>query len=271
MSEADTTQEMSTQETTTAADAVAGIVGEQGQQTQEQVGQAADQWMLTTGVSGEGDKPEWFKNDKYKTVEDQAKAYPELESKFGAFVGAPEEYTINISEELAENGVEFNADDPLVEEAFKFAKESNMSQEGFDNMLNLYGMVQAAQGDALESFKAEQIKMLGANAQSRIDNINAWAGKNLPADLMEGLQGMATSASAVETIEQLISMTRSGAMAPSDSTPATAHTAEDVQKMQFAKDDNGNRKIQTDPEFRKRYEQMRNEVFGTEPHRRMIG
>ena len=48
-------------------------------------------YLFADGVVGEGDAPEWFKADKYKTVSDQAKAYVELESKFGGFKGAPKE------------------------------------------------------------------------------------------------------------------------------------------------------------------------------------
>jgi len=44
------------------------------------------------GVNGEGEAPEYFKADKYKSVADQAKAYTELEKRFGGFTGAPEAY-----------------------------------------------------------------------------------------------------------------------------------------------------------------------------------
>ena len=35
--------------------------------------------------------PEWYKADKYKSVAEQAKAYTELEKKFGGFTGAPKD------------------------------------------------------------------------------------------------------------------------------------------------------------------------------------
>lgn len=48
-------------------------------------------FLFADGVEGTGETPEWFKSNKYKTVADQAKAYTELESRFGAFSGAPKD------------------------------------------------------------------------------------------------------------------------------------------------------------------------------------
>ena len=41
----------------------------------------AASWYLSEGVGGEGEAPVWFKGDKYKTIADQAQAYPELEKR----------------------------------------------------------------------------------------------------------------------------------------------------------------------------------------------
>lgn len=230
-----------------------------------------NQWSLSEGVAGQGDRPEWFKADKYKTVADQAQAYTSLESKFGSFTGAPDEFTVNLSDEIKEKGIELTGEDPMMEEAMKFAKESNMSQEGFDNMVNLYAMSKLAEGGAIEEHKAEQMKALGENAQGRIDNLNAWADKNLSPEMVEGFQGMATSAAAIETIEHLVSLSRSGALNPVDHNPAQPTSSEEVRKMQFEKDEHGNRRIQTDPEFKARYEKMRDQVWGSEPNRIVVG
>ena len=40
-------------------------------------------WLWGENVPGTGDAPEWFNSAKYKSIADQAKAYPELEKKFG--------------------------------------------------------------------------------------------------------------------------------------------------------------------------------------------
>ena len=45
------------------------------------------EFFLSEGIKGVGDLPEWYKADKYKSVAEQAKAYTELEKKFGGFTG----------------------------------------------------------------------------------------------------------------------------------------------------------------------------------------
>ena len=222
--------------------------------------------------------PEWLLGKYHtegKTIEEataeQAKAYKELSGKFGAFTGAPEEYEIALSEELTELGVTMDKEDPMVQEAMKFAKESNMSQEGLNGMLNLYSMQMVAEQKANEEYAAEQMKALGPQAESRVQNIQQWASKNLDTEMVSALEGMATSAESVKAIERLITMT-GNAPVDSDSSVAT-NTAgiEEVQSMQFAKDENGNRRINTDPAFKARYQKLRNEVYGTSEHRVMVG
>lgn len=222
--------------------------------------------------------PEWLLGKYHtegKSVEEatteQAKAYNELSGKFGAFTGAPEEYAIALSEELTEAGVTMDKDDPMVEAAMKFAKDSNMSQEGLNGMLNLYAMQMAAEQQADTEYKAEQMKALGPQADSRIQNIQQWASKNLDAETVASLEGMATSVESVKAIERLISMTRGAPVNVDNAAPAAGAGAEEVAAMQFEKDDNGNRRINTDPAFRARYQKMRNEVYGTEEHRVMMG
>ena len=48
-------------------------------------------WNLNDTTPGTGEKPAWFKAEKYKNVSEQAKAYTELEKTLGAFVGAPKD------------------------------------------------------------------------------------------------------------------------------------------------------------------------------------
>lgn len=224
-------------------------------------------WSFADGIAGDGDAPEWFKSDKYKTVSDQAKAYKDLESRFGSFTGSPEEYTsVELSEELKELGIEIKQDDPLIEKAIEFAKSSNMDQEGFNKMVNLYAETQAAEQMALEDYKKEQLTLLGDNAQQRIDNLNSWASANIASDMIDGFQAMAQSAESVKALERLVAMTRAGAVNPNGATPAGNVSAEEVQAMQFEKDEYGNRRIATDTEFRKRFQAKMNALYGTEDH-----
>ena len=201
----------------------------------------------------------------------QAQSYGELQSKFGSFTGAPETYEAVLSEELTEAGVELVADDPMLEKAFELGKELNMSQEGMSKLINMYAEIQLAENKAYEEQRAENMKQLGNNAAARIEGINKWIDANLDNETAQGLRGIATTAEGIKAIEQLISKTKSAPVAPQDSTPVPSVTPQEVQAMQFAKDEHGNRKINTDPEFKKEYQRKRDALYGTQEHRQMIG
>lgn len=228
------------------------------------------------------EQPEWLQG-KYiaegksqeESIAEQAKAYNELSSKFGSFTGSPDEYSVTFSEELQEAGLELNAEDPMIEAATEFAKEAGMNQEGFDKMMNLYGMQKLADAKAQqedkEAFVAEQMKALGANGQARIQNINDWANKHLDAADIEGLQAMTSTAESVKAVERIIAMTRGASVDVDNSVNNSGASAEDVRAMQFEKDSHGNRRINTDPDFKARYQKLLREVYGTEDHKQMVG
>ena len=232
--------------------------------------ESAPAWQWSENVVGEGETPEWLKADKYKTVEAQAKAYGELEGRFGAFTGAPEEYELHISDELKEAGFNVDPEDPVVQEFSKWAKESNLSQEGYNGLLEMKGMLDAAEAKAQEDQMAEEIKSLGAQGQERIGNINAWANANLPADMIDGFNSMVTNAASVAAIEALISKTRNAPISPEGLAPQPSVSTEQLKEMQFAKDEHGNRKM-SDPEYRANFNKLAAEVWGAEPARQTIG
>ena len=152
------------------------------------------------------------------------------------------------------------------------ASDIGMNQEGFDKLIDVYAMTKLAEANAFQEKQAEQMKALGENADRRIDNLVSWGNKNLSPELYAGLEEMATSAAAVETIEHLIAMSRQAPMNPDETQPRAGFDKTEWQKMRFEeKDSHGNRRYNTDPEFRKRVDAMRDEGFGTEQHRQMIG
>ena len=201
---------------------------------------------------------------------EQAKAYGELQSKFGAFTGSPDEFGINLSEDIIESGFEMDKDHPLYEQAAEMAKELNMNQEGFDKMMGIYAMSQMADVDAHNEAIQEEFKSLGDNATQRVQNIDKWAQANLPNDMIEGFSEMAVSANAVKAMEQLISMTRSAPMAPDGVAAVAAVDGGKLREMQFALDSNGNRKMTTDPAYRKQVQEAYAQAYPGE-HNEMVG
>lgn len=215
--------------------------------------------------------PEWFKADKYKTVDDQAKAYTELEKKFGSFTGSPETYEAVLSDELTEAGVTIDSDDPLMAKAIEFAKASNMSQEGFNGMVQLYAENMVTESIALDDFKSTQLDALGNTGTQRIEGINKWVDANMDAESAANLRGVITTSEGVQAIEQLIAKTKNAPVAAADLAPAQSVTQTELDAMYFAKDDNGNRKINTDPSFKAEYESKKSALHGDAPYRQMIG
>ncbi len=236
------------------------------------VGGGETPWSLAEGIAGEGVAPKWFKADKYATVADQAKGYNELASKFGSFTGAPETYEpVALREELVEMGIEIDAESPLMEKAIEFAKGSGMSQEGLNKMVELYAESQVADNMAMEDFKAEELKSLGNNADTRLSNLNLWANANLPEEMVEGFQNLATSADSVKVLERLVAKRGAAPIAANGAAAPGGLTAEDVNKMQFETDEHGNRKLSTNPEFRKKFEAASLQVHGAHENRIMVG
>lgn len=202
---------------------------------------------------------------------EQAKAYVDMEKKFGAFTGAPEAYEFKVSDELIEQGVNIADDDPLLEQARVFAKESNMSQAGFTNMVNLYVEQQLADQKALVEMRANEMKALGANAGQRINNINQFIGARFDEATVKAIQGMAISSEAVGAIEQMIQQMQGAPMGNNEeTTTAPGVTRADVEEMLHAKDENGNFKINTDPEHKARYLKARDQLWGQGEFREMI-
>jgi len=217
--------------------------------------------------------PEKFWDAENSAVkhDDVLKSYSELESRFGSFTGAPEEYAVGLSEELKEAGVEIDADDPMVEEAIKFAKEAGMNQDGFSGMVNLYATMELAKSKAEAEAMTADIASLGDNADRRLNNLSQWASKNLPEDLMDGFKDAAVSADSVKALEQLVSMTRSAPVQVSEAQSSPGVSREEVQKMQFEKDEHGNRRIATDPAFAAEFRKKHAALYGEEDHRVVVG
>lgn len=229
-------------------------------------------------VNGETpETPDWLL-PKYMTegkelndaIADQAKSYSELQKRFGSFTGAPEEYEVSLADEISEAGFELDKESDLYKDAVEFAKSTNMNQEGFNKLVSLWATSEIAMANAQKANMEEAFKNL-ENGQDRVNNIAAWANKSLPADMVPHLDGLMTTPENVKLVERLISMSRQAPVNPDNFTPNDSVTETEVREMQFAVDEHGNRKINTDAAFRKEYERKRNLLYGTEEHRNMIG
>ena len=208
--------------------------------------------------------PEKFWNNDTKAVNNDAvlESYNQLSSKFGAFTGAPEAYEFSLSEQLTEAGVSLDNENPLIAQFTEMAKESNMSQDMANQLVNMFVEGQHADSiggaEAETARVAEQMGLLGDNANQRVQNIENWAKANLTPEQVTGLEEATTTAAGVQAVEALIAKSRNAPMQNSDIAETSQVDMAEVQAMQFEKDDNGNRRLQTDPAFRAKFNELMN-------------
>lgn len=158
---------------------------------------SADAYLLAEGVMGKGKKPEWFKADKYKTVEEQARAYVEAEKRFGAFVGAPKDgkYEAPPMPEGIEG--EFITDHPVMQKFGEWAAKSQLSQAGYNEVLSLLAEYEASQVPDMAAIK----QSLGANADQRIGAVTGWAKANLSPDQFAVFRDVGKTAAAGQMLQ----------------------------------------------------------------------
>lgn len=215
-------------------------------------------WYFADEVPGTGDKPDWLK-DKYKSVADQAKAYGDLEKKLGSFTGAPEEgYELTLPE-----GIEgqFDTEDPRLAWFQDAAKNSNMSQEAFTNML--HGFVQQ-EVDSQHVNREAEISQLGQNAQARLKNLGDWGQANLSPEQFEGMKALATTALGVQTLEAIIAQTREARIPTQEATVKSGRSEDELRQMVASPE------YQSNPAFRKKVEQEFAEFYGQQPYQNVM-
>lgn len=218
------------------------------------------EYFLSDNVKGVGEMPEWYKADKYKSVAEQAKAYTELEKKFGGFTGAPKD-----GYSLAE-GVE--SDDALWGELVEFGTKQNMSQAAMNEAWELL----TAQEQAIEEVSVEaEMGKLGDNAVERIKVVEQYMKNNLDGDTYERLRYAVNSAEAVELVEALVKST-APAKLPIDGhiEPGGLDWA-DIEAEMFKKDENGNLLRSVDMNHERKIQRMMREFGGDKPYTQTFG
>ena len=223
--------------------------------TTESTETTSEGWMMSEDIKGEGEVPEWFKSGKYKTVADQAKAYAGLESKLGAFTGAPEDgYKVELPEGIDAELI--TADDPMLVSFNEWPKEAGLSQEKHTELMGIYvnGMMESQ--PSIE----DEIKRMGKDAPQRINDFTSWAKANFDESEFQTLEGMATTAEGFGLLEKMRGMLReSDVSAPSNAKSIDSTTKEALYELV------ADPKYQESPSFRKEVEKKFEDFFGTQP------
>lgn len=198
---------------------------------------------------GEGEKPAWFKQDKYKTVAAQAEAYVHLESRLGSFVGAPKDGKYEVS---VPAGVDVKVDSPLMNEFTKWAKEAQISQEGYNKLLGFLVQDVASRAPNMEVIRTR----LGENADARIAAVAQWGRANLGAEGYSTLRAATAGVNAdavFKVLEQVIAKTgqvrlpKPGPDVPGGQ-PGAGLAA--IQAAHGVRGPDGKLKVDTDPSYR---------------------
>lgn len=207
-------------------------------------------WFYADGTPGTGKAPDWFKADKYKTVDKQAEAYSHLEKRLGAFVGAPEsgKYAFKAPEGL---NVELDQEHPLLQDLHKWGLTNQLSQDRYNELLGMLAQYEASMIPDI----AEMKTAIGENADARIAAVSAWGQANLDAESFNTLKAALSGQKAAESfkvVEALIAKTVQKPMPKPGQDVSAAQPGGEAAiraKMQ-AKDDNGKLKFFTDAKYR---------------------
>jgi len=218
------------------------------------------EYFLTEGIKGSGDSPEWYKADKYKSVAEQAKAYTELEKKFGSFTGAPKDgYS-------GPEGIE--SDDALLQELTEFASKTNMSQEAFGEAWELL----SAQSGAAETVSREQeIAKLGDNAGERIKNVEGFLKNNLDSTDYDQVMNLVTDARSIELVEALVKATSPVKLPIDGGHSPTGMTWSDIEAEMFKKSGDGQLLRSIDVNHERKIQKMMQDFGGTKANIRTFG
>ena len=218
-------------------------------QTVQTEGSEATTVDQSTGESTETS----YANGKFKAVSELEKGYLELQKsysqKLGKFDGAPEEYSLNEGFESV----------GTAETLMAWGKENQLSNDGLNSLI---AKMTEAETASVSAYKTQQMEALGKDATTRIANATDWVRANLGEDAVEGINSMWVGAKGIEAIEKIMKLSQGTAPTVAPARPAV--DADSLRAMRFAKDEFGNRRMETDPAFRQKVLEAEASLRGTE-------
>jgi hypothetical protein len=213
-------------------------------------------------------RPEWLP-EKYKSPEDLAKAYKELESKLGS---REEDLRNKLMEELQAEAFkdrppsagEYKLPDFVVEEEAvnngllkwwaDHAFENGYSQQEFEAGIKTYMESMPAPPD----MNAERSK-LGDSANQRIEAASMFATKFFPKETLPAIERLCETAEGIIALEAVMEAMKDGSFAQA-ANPASGVTEADLKAMM--KDERYWNPTQRDPNFVKQVEAGFKRLYG---------
>ncbi len=187
------------------------------------------------------DRPDWLL-DKFNSAEDQAKGYSEL---YKSYSKKTDDLRQEIKAEVSENyAKELGVPDDI--EGYEYPEGWEKPDETIDNTLRSWAKENNIGADAFQSLikdvysqtqtnVEQEIGKLGEKAQTRIDAVNKWIGKNIDEKHYGTIRKVMSDAAGVEFFESMIKSTASSGFAPDDvgsSQTSKPLTRENIRNMQ---------------------------------------
>jgi hypothetical protein len=155
------------------------------------------------GKPGEGPRPDFLKA-KYKSVAEQAKAYTEVEKRFGE---APEHYDLGAYSESVD------VDNRHLQEFMNHAKEHRLTQDAFQKMIGSF----VDYDKSMQVDVKKEIEKLGPDGARKVQIVEQWAKNTLSPEKYATLNGLPQTAEMVSILDELRQrMANSGVKTPND-------------------------------------------------------
>lgn len=129
-------------------------------------------------------------------------------------------------------GMALNPDDPRLAVARDFAFANEISQAGFEQLLQMGMKIQAAEEAELQSAIAFEAEKLGPKGKERFVAVRDWLGSTLSKEHSEAILGMLYKANQVEAMEKLMRLMKPVDAASKNTVPQISD--EEYEGMTFA-------------------------------------
>ena len=218
---------------------------------------------LEGGETHVNPKPEWCDDRFYdaKTgdvrYEDIHKSWTHANETLSGKRLAPDAYELGISKEFDKEMLEgIDGEHPVIKSMMDIARKSDMTQDNFNEVLNLFIGTDIAELEEAERFKEREMASLGEHGTRRLNDIHGFLDANLEKEHSAGIKDVLNTAASIEAIEKLIAGTKAPSLnIDSELTGEQVASHDELRKRQFAKDDFGNRLFSTNPAYRKQWQE----------------
>ena len=191
-------------------------VPEQG--SEEKSTEESTEWWWDENTKGVGEKPAWFNEKTFKYVAKQAEAHPELRKKLGEQLPVPDDYSIDLGEELKD--FKFDDKDQTLQEFMKLGKEAKLPQEHFTKALKLFAEYKKQEITDWNQYITGEAKKIGADAPQKLQDIRDWLSQNYGEEAGKVLGSSINSKALYDAFNEMRSKTgypKSPATAPRES------------------------------------------------------